>query len=122
MAIELSLSWPDKKLSPNGRLCWQAKVKPKQAAYDEAYLRTKENLRCDGIGWEITGVLVMTIVFCKPDKRRRDIDNLLASLKPSIDGIFKALGVDDSRVYEYRLRWGEPVEGGLVKISIEELF
>ena len=32
-----------------------------------------------------------------PDRRHRDLDNLLAASKPIIDGMAQALGVDDSR-------------------------
>ena len=44
-----------------------------------------------------------SITFYCPDRRRRDIDNLLASLKPSLDGIAQATGIDDSVIEEMQL-------------------
>jgi len=116
MEINIILDWPDKKLSPNKRLCWQAKIKPKQNAFDNAFqatIKSKSNI-------SRTDKLSMTIIFFKPDNIRRDIDNLLSSLKPSIDGIFKALKCDDSQIKEYKLLWGDKVKGGAVLISINE--
>jgi Holliday junction resolvase RusA-like endonuclease len=37
------------------------------------------------------------ITFAAPDRIRRDLDNLHGAMKASLDGIAKALGVDDSR-------------------------
>jgi crossover junction endodeoxyribonuclease RusA len=60
----------------------------------------------------------VTAVFFPPDKRHRDIDGLLSSMKAAFDGIADAIGVDDSR-WQIGYRRGEPVKNGLVLIEIE---
>jgi crossover junction endodeoxyribonuclease RusA len=59
------------------------------------------------------------LTFCPPDHRRRDIDNLLSSSKAFIDGIFLALGVDDSNVRRTTLEMGKKVKGGQTVVTIE---
>ena len=61
----------------------------------------------------------VTLCFCPPDRRRRDLDNLLASFKQGIDAISEAMGVDDSK-FSYTLTRGEPVKGGVVQVTITE--
>lgn len=43
------------------------------------------------------GNIPLSLVYMAPDKRHRDLDNLLAASKSIIDGMAMALGVDDSR-------------------------
>ena len=38
----------------------------------------------------------MKITFFTPDNRKRDLDNLLAAMKPALDGMARAIGVDDA--------------------------
>jgi crossover junction endodeoxyribonuclease RusA len=57
------------------------------------------------------------MTFCPPDKRRRDRDNLIASMKAATDGIADALGTDDSKfIVTYAM--GSPVKGGSVEVTI----
>lgn len=57
------------------------------------------------------------IAFHPPDLRRRDIDNLLASLKSAIDGICDAWQIDDSRFRRIALEMMDKVKGGKVVIT-----
>lgn len=98
MEVKISLPFPPRELSPNARVHWARKAKV-IAAYRQ------------WCGWAArvgdTGFLLpsltlkppveATVTFVLPDKRRRDMDNLLASLKPMWDGLVDAglLG-DDS--------------------------
>jgi crossover junction endodeoxyribonuclease RusA len=54
----------------------------------------------------------------RPDKRRRDLDNLL---KATLDGLAHA-GVyeDDSQIVDLRIYWAKNI-GGMLKIKIEEI-
>ena len=54
----------------------------------------------------------------RPDKRRRDLDNLL---KATLDGLAHA-GVyeDDSQIVDLRIYWAKDI-GGMLKIKIEEI-
>lgn len=56
--------------------------------------------------------------FLPPDRRRRDMDNLLASCKGLLDGIADALGVDDSRFAITLALTSEPVKFGGVRVTI----
>jgi len=48
----------------------------------------------------------LDITFHPPDNRRRDLDNMLGSIKYGIDGLAIAMGVDDS-VFSFTIRKGE---------------
>lgn len=54
----------------------------------------------------------------RPDKRRRDLDNLL---KATLDGLAHA-GVyeDDSQIVDLRIYWAKDI-GGMLKVKIEEI-
>lgn len=93
----ITLPWPDTSLMPNrknGRH-WggtqAAKVRARQDGYFGAKkaLGTSEMVSQDRMPVKIT--------FVAPDARRRDIDNMLACIKPQLDGIAQALHIDDSR-------------------------
>lgn len=115
-AIRIELPWPDHRLSPNARLHWAEKARAvKQArsmsAWEAVANRSLE--RCKGAERLSVGV-----TFNPPDERRRDTDNMLASIKPYLDGIVDVVGVDDSR-WAISLQRSEPVKGGRVVVEIE---
>lgn len=64
------------------------------------------------------GLLRVEIEAFRPDKRRRDLDNLL---KATLDGLAHA-GVyeDDSQIVDLRIFWAKDI-GGMLKIKIEEI-
>lgn len=68
------------------------------------------------LGWSAMRV---SITFCPPDRRRRDLDNMLAACKPLLDGIADATGVDD-HLWSLTIRRGDPVNGGEVRIHLEQ--
>lgn len=111
----LELPWPSSLLSPNARLHWAAKakaVKEARSVAGWAAVSTRELERFKG------KALKVTAVFCPPDARRRDRDNMLASIKPYLDGIADVIGVDDSN-FELTISKAEPVKHGAVKITLE---
>ena len=63
------------------------------------------------------GKLIVEIEAWRPDKRRRDLDNLL---KAALDGMTHA-GVwdDDSNIVDLRIYWAEHI-GGMLKIKVRE--
>ncbi|MFM9993618.1 MAG: RusA family crossover junction endodeoxyribonuclease [Burkholderiaceae bacterium] len=65
-----------------------------------------------------SGLLRVEIEAFRPDKRRRDLDNLL---KATLDGLAHA-GVydDDSQIVDLRIYWASNI-GGMLKIKIEEI-
>jgi Holliday junction resolvase RusA-like endonuclease len=54
-----------------------------------------------------------------PDKRRRDWDNIVASLKSGLDGIADALGIDDAHFRLSIDMLPEVVTGGRVDVVVE---
>lgn len=108
------LPWPAKELSPNARVHWSKKAAAAKYARLYAFVRTKEAKLSVG-----AGKVLLAIEFVKPSRRRMDLDNMLASIKPHIDGVAQGLGVDDAR-FRYLLDVAEePVKGGLVRVSIQ---
>ena len=63
--------------------------------------------------------LHLSIRFCPPDRRRRDLDGMLSSIKHGLDAISETVGVDDYH-FGFTLTRGEPVKGGVVQITITE--
>lgn len=61
--------------------------------------------------------LHLRITFNPPDRRKRDLDNLLASIKSHLDGVADVIGVDDSK-WGLTLVRGEVVKGGAVKVEV----
>jgi crossover junction endodeoxyribonuclease RusA len=94
----IRLPWPDARLSPNRKngKAWQSTSKLKTEQRTAANICTKAALHTSGDKtWE--GNIPLSLVYLAPDKRHRDLDNLLASSKALLDGMAEALGVDDSR-------------------------
>jgi len=111
--VRVQLPWPEKVLSPNGRSHWTRKAKATKNARHDAAWATRSVIRKPP-GWTSAEV---TYEFCPPDMRRRDRDNLIASMKAATDGIADALGIDDSKfITTYRM--GEPVKGGAVHVTL----
>lgn len=114
--IELELPWPPSALLPNAAS--PGNWRRKQVAA-KAY-RADCDILCRHAGLERTGEdrAHLTLRFCPPDRRRRDLDNMLASFKQGIDAIAARLGVDDYR-FDFTIMRGEPVKGGIVRVTIE---
>ena len=65
------------------------------------------------------GRLAVSIILHPPDKRRRDLDNVLKSLCDSLQhgGAYE----DDSQIDELRIMRGPQVEGGEALVQIEPI-
>ena len=59
----------------------------------------------------------MIIVLPWPDKRHRDADNAISSLKAHFDGIAEALGVNDKRFLP-SFEFCEPEKPGRVEVVL----
>jgi crossover junction endodeoxyribonuclease RusA len=114
----LELPWPAKELSPNARGHWAKMARFKKGARELAQWTTYEAGLVDtSLMHLLPSPLQITITFCPPDKRRRDLDNAIASFKSAQDGIADALGIDDSK-WAVSYRFGEVVKGGRVVVEL----
>ena len=117
--IEINLSWPDtKKLSPNSRAHWAIKHRAAKEANSEGYWQAYKVWDVDK---KFEGDIVAQYTFYPPDNRRRDLDNLLSSMKHATDGVFVAIGADDSSIQQTVVEWGDVVRGGKVTLRLEEI-
>jgi crossover junction endodeoxyribonuclease RusA len=104
------LPWPPSALRPNASSPgnWRRKSEAAKRYKRDCILLTPKSI-ADGTHLAIT--------FRPPDKRRRDLDNMLASFKAGIDAIAQVMGVDDYR-FSISLARGEPIKGGQVVVCI----
>lgn len=101
--------WPDRALSPNAREHWSFVSKRKRAQKEDWHVLARAGKMPVGKRLSIT--------FCPPDKRPRDLDNMLASIKAGLDGLAAYMMIDD-RLFELSITRGEPTKGGLVRVEI----
>lgn len=113
--IEFTLPWPPSVNTYwrnfNGRMIISAKGRE----YRE---EVGDQMTLQGKVARYTKPLRVVIEAWRPDKRRRDLDNLL---KATLDGLAHA-GVfdDDSQIVDLRIYWAPDI-GGMLKIKIEEI-
>jgi len=109
----IDLPWPPRELSPNARVDRRA----------VAGIRSRYRQAC---GWATTaagframppGPLHLDVTFHPPDRRARDLDNMLSSIKAALDGISDVIRVDDSW-WSLTIRRADPVPGGRVSVRL----
>lgn len=101
------LPWPHRYLSPNSRVIWQAKCQVSSHARTLARLVTVGRLEAGYKACQEDNRINVTLVAHAYDKRKRDEDNLIASMKPYLDGIADALGVNDACFHFKELTFAE---------------
>ena len=95
--LVLKLPWPPPALSPNVHVHHMAEYRAKRDYQSDCYFAIRETVG-PSPDW-IAGpdsLVTAAVVFVVPDKRRRDLDNAMASLKAAFDALVAAgLLVDD---------------------------
>jgi crossover junction endodeoxyribonuclease RusA len=79
---------------------------------------------CRDAGWELnlqrpsrlTGAVVVTIAAGKPDKRRRDIDNLAKSTLDLL--VAHQVIEDDAKLVSITSRWDETIAPGRIAVTV----
>ena len=106
------LTWPPRELHPNARVHHMVKAKAVKAYKLAAWATAL------GEGPELPEArpIALTVEFSPPDKRRRDADGLLSSIKAGLDGICEAYGLDDYQFNPITIHRREPVKGGRVTV------
>jgi crossover junction endodeoxyribonuclease RusA len=119
-ATMLRLPFPPSELMPNSKngKHWATTHKVKTQYKEDCFYLTKaEGKDFINDGKEIK----VTLMYFMPDKRHRDVDNLLAASKAGLDGVAQALGVDDKHfqpISVYRFPGEKP--GSLI-VQLENL-
>ncbi len=97
--VTIRLPWPGPLLSPNGSHGhWSPKANAKKAYRDACYIATCEWRHKLSIPAE--GQFVVWLQFVPPPRagaQRLDKDNLIARMKAGLDGVSRAMHIDDSR-------------------------
>lgn len=102
MRVMTTLPFPDARLSPNKRLHRTAKSKIIKA---QRAIGFSESIHLRG---QIKGdIIALTLVFYPPDKRPRDLDNLLSSCKAMLDGVAHAIDINDKCFNPITIAMGE---------------
>lgn len=112
--MRVILPWPTSDLSPNARGHWGIKARAKKAYRTLCAWQAK----AQGLTRMDAERLHMKITFVPPNRRARDLDNLLASLKSGLDGLCDVLGVDDSR-WSIEISKADDRIGGFVEIEVK---
>lgn len=120
-ALTVRLPWPDPGLSPNARLHFRKVAELKRGARHAARMLTLEALNVRPLPFGAKDRLAVKAVYCPPDHRRRDLfENMPASIKAHIDGVFDALEVNDNQVRRAVGEWGDVDRGdGYVLLTLE---
>lgn len=113
--LKLMLPWPDPVLNPNQRKHWAVKKDAKRAAKQTAFAITYNT----GVKLDPEKNYQVDLIFCPPNRSIRDLDNLQTSMKAALDGMCRALGIDDKMIRPVP-DWGPVVQGGKVEITIVE--
>lgn len=118
--LQFEVEWPPKQLSPNARGHWSVKsryARRYRAACHARAHNARLNALAAGVKLQADHQFSLSLVFCPPDRRKRDDDNLVAAFKSGRDGIADALGIDDSQ-FVTTFRIGEAKKGGAVLVEV----
>lgn len=115
--VIVRLPFPAASLMPNRKngKHWSATLAAKSAQHWTAHTETQA---AKGAWKEPQGDIALSLLYLLPDKRHRDLDNLLAGSKALIDGMAKALGVDDKRFRPILIDTAPGPKGGALIAAI----
>ena len=118
-AVSLDLPWPPAALNPNRArsLHWTARHGAAKQYRSDCFLTAKART-----GWlrrnkapvpmPLPAPVSATVTFWMPDRRRRDLDNLLAAMKPAWDGLVDAGLLADDNADQLSITLKPPEYGG----------
>lgn len=113
MTVTITLPWPPRALWPNARGHWTRKAKASKQYREGASLLCIIH-RVPKMHAPVSA----RFTFCPPDRRARDLDNMLAATKAAIDSIAAHIGVDDQH-WSMTIGRGEVRKGGAVVVEID---
>ena len=113
--IELTLPWPPTvntywRMFQNRMIISEAGRKYRTAVAEQVLVQRGAK--------HLTGTVKVVIEAWRPDKRKRDLDNLLKAVLDAMKhaGVYE----DDSLIVDLRIYWA-PEIAGMLKIKIEEV-
>ena len=109
---EVTLPWPPTILHPNKRPHWATLAEAKGRYRFACAMLAKQA----GIRFAADARLHVALEFVPPDRRRRDLDGMLAACKSGLDGLADAIGCDDSR-WSLAISVAQGI-GGMVRVRI----
>lgn len=115
--LQFEVEWPPKQLSPNARGHWSVKSRYARRYRSTCHAYAHNARVAAGVKLQAGQQLSLSLVFCPPDRRKRDDDNLVAAFKSGRDGIADALGIDDSQ-FVTTFRIGDVQKGGAVLVEV----
>lgn len=111
----IALSWPDSKLNPNFKAHWAVKHRA------ISLMKWKWHMELSLDRQKLLGRRNFNVRFQAPNKRRRDVDNVIASLKYMQDTLATFCGCDDSQLrIQWPVEFATPVKGGRVILETVE--
>lgn len=112
----MKVSWPHPRLFPNahrGRSHRVYQTQKAEARREGFYVAKAAKVKLPA------GNLVLHVLFAEPNRQRRDMDGMLGAVKSHIDGMCKALKIDDSQFVSIVLeRYYDPEKKGFVQFTI----
>lgn len=120
--LTVTLPFPSPELFPNRvRGHWAKTADIKAKALADAYAITYQAVsQYRGEWYSLTGDIPLQITFCPPDKRHRDLDNMLAACKSLLDGMATALTVNDRQFSPITILRGGTARPPCVVVQIGE--
>lgn len=116
LPVVLTLPWPPTTLSPNTRHGHWSTLARAKKRFRAACATTAQAQGARPLAGLIGGLLV-NLRFIPPDRRHRDLDNCIASMKSGLDGLADVLQVDDSR-WRLSCEMVAGEIGGMVKVEV----
>jgi crossover junction endodeoxyribonuclease RusA len=99
-SITIVVDLPPRVLSPNGRSHWATKAAAVKKARKQAGEEAGWRMRAAGIAPPLWEIATVHAIFYKRVRRQADEDNLIASLKPYLDGLADARVVGNDRNFK----------------------
>ena len=114
---KITLPWPPKQLSPNARVHWGIKSKLAKSYRKNCFIYAYA-AKDKKINYSQYEKLHLFVDFYATDKRHRDLDNCISSIKSGLDGVADALGVNDKVFIIHPILKDETFKGGKIEIRI----
>lgn len=96
---EITIEIPGRPPSLNERRHWRAIARDnatwKAAAVEAAGIAVGQWQRDHGLDWRTLSKVALSVTFIVPTRIRHDVDNLISTLKPLLDGVVAANVIED---------------------------